>query len=406
MKTKFILSSVIIAAISISAVNAKNKKKVEKPQDYVFTTVKELPITSIKNQSSSSTCWSFSTISFLESEAIKKGASKDIDLSEMFPVYMGYSDKADKYIRLSGNLNFAPGSSFGDVLYTLKHYGMVPDKEMNGLNYGDTIHRHAEMDAVTKAYVDAILKRPHKRLTTAWHRGFNGILDSYLGKVPEKFVVDGKEYTPKSYAEALKLNADDYVSITSFTHHPYYTSFPIEVPDNWRWDLSYNVTLDDLVRIMDYAIENDYTIAWGADVSENGFNRNGIGVVPDIEAIEKAGSDQEKWIGKSYAVQSMLVGPNKELSITTEMRQKGFDEGTTTDDHGMHIYGIAKDQNGTKYYMVKNSWGKAGKYNGIWYVSEPYVRYKTLNIVVNKNAIPNDIKEKLGIVKHNLNKVL
>ncbi len=393
----------MIMAIASSGVFAQKKAKAQeqKPMGYNFTVVKEMPITSIKNQNSSSTCWSFSAISFLESEAIKKGADTSLNLSEMFVVSKAYTDKAEKYLRLDGALNFSPGSSFGDVLYVLKHYGAVPDAEMPGLNYGEKSHKHGELDAVTRAYVDALLKKPLRKLSTAWKSGFEGIVAAYLGNLPTTFTVNGKEYTPKTYAESLKLNADDYVSLTSFSHHPFYSQFVLEVPDNWRWDLSYNLPLDELTKVIDNALENGYTVAWASDVSEAGFGRNGIGVVPDVAATEKAGSDQEKWIGVSKEAKEAALynknAPGKELVITQEMRQQGFDEGTTTDDHGMHIYGIAKDQNGTKYYMVKNSWGLSGAYKGIWYVSEPYVKYKTTNIVVNKNSIPKDIAKKLGI---------
>ncbi len=399
------LSTLLVVAVAMTSVNAqkKGKKEAEQPKGYEFTVVKENYITPVKNQASSGTCWSYSTISFLESEAVKNGAPQGIDLAEMYPVYNGYADKAVKFVRLDGWLNYEQGSSFGDVIYTLKHYGMVPQKEMEGLNYGTELNAHSELCGVLKAYVNVIKEKPNrKNITTAWHKGLTGILDAYLGEKPEKFVVEGVEYTPQTYAkEYLKLNADDYVSLTSFTHHPFYSQFPIEVPDNWRWDMSYNMPIDELMQVFDYAIENGYTIAWGSDVSERGFTRNGIGIVPDVEAAEKAaGSDEERWIGKSKEAKDAFLynlnAPGKELEITQTMRQQGYDNKTTTDDHGMHIYGIAKDQNGTKYYMVKNSWGETGKYKGIWYVSETFVKYKTMNIVVNKNAVPAAIREKLG----------
>ena len=399
------ISTWLLVAVAITSADAQKKGKkesAEAPKGYEFTVVKENYVTPVKNQANSGTCWSYSTVSFLESEAVKNGAPKDIDLADMYPVYMSYSDKAIKYVRLDGNLNYAQGGSFEDVIYTLKHYGMLPQAELEGLNYGTEKNAHGELSAVLKAYLGAVIKNPNKTLSTAWHRGLTGILDAYLGEVPEKFVVDGKEYTPQSYAkEYLKLNADDYVSITSFTHEPFYSQFAIEVPDNWRWGLSYNVPLDEMMEIFDSAIENGYTIAWGSDVSEKGFTRNGIAVAPDVEATQKAGSDEERWIGKSKdekdAILYNLNAPGKELNITQQMRQEGYDNKTTTDDHGMHIYGIAKDQNGTKYYMVKNSWGESGKYKGYWYASEPFVRWKTMNIVVNKKAIPQHIREKLGL---------
>lgn len=401
-KTLVLLMAAMMMAPGAFA-QKKAKKAEVKPEGYIFTTVKANPVTPIKNQSSSGTCWAFSTISFLESEAIKAGkADTTLNLSEMFIVSRAYSDKAEKYVRLDGNLNFAGGSDFGDVVTVFKNYGIVPENEMLGLNYGQKVHRHAELDAVLKAYVEAVAKKPMRTLSTAWKRGFEGILSAYLGDVPQKFTVNGKEYTPKSYEESLGLNLDDYVSLTSFTHHPFYESFVIEVPDNWRWSQSYNLPMDELEQVMDYAINNGYTFAWGADVSEKGFTRNGLGVVPDVAAAMKsAGSDQEKWIGVSKEDKEAAMynqnAPGKELEITQEMRQVAFDEGTTTDDHGMHVYGIAKDQNGTKYYIVKNSWGPSGKYKGIWYVSVPYVKYKTMNILINKNAIPSEIRAKLGL---------
>ena len=398
------LKSVILigASICMLSVNAFGQKKKapkqEEPQGYVFTTVVENPVTSIKNQSSTGTCWCFSALSFFESEIIKAGGP-EVDLAEMFVVSHAYADKAEKYVRLHGVLNFGPGSSFGDALYVMKHYGMVPNSEMEGLNYGTDAHQHGEMDAVTDAYVKAVVKNPNRKLSTAWKKGFQGILDAYLGERPEKFVVDGKEYTPKTYMESLPINLDDYVDIVSWTHIPYYEETIQEVPDNWRWEKAYNVPLEDMMAIIDNALNNGYTLAWASDVSEKGFTRDGIGVVPDTEAIKKAaGSDEARWIGADPRNPGKTVAtPGPELTITPEMRQAGYDNYQTTDDHGMHMYGIAKDQNGTKYYIIKNSWGAAGTYKGIWYVSESFVKYKTMDILVNKNAIPQDIRTKLGL---------
>lgn len=398
------LKSVILigASVCMLSVNAfaqkKKGQKPEEPQGYVFTTVVENSVTSIKNQSSTGTCWCFSALSFFESEIIKAGGP-EVDLAEMFVVSHAYADKAEKYVRLHGVLNFGPGSSFGDALYVMKHYGMVPNSEMEGLNYGTDAHQHGEMDAVTDAYVKAVVKNPNRKLSTAWKKGFQGILDAYLGERPEKFVVDGKEYTPKTYMESLPINLDDYVDIVSWTHIPYYEETIQEVPDNWRWEKAYNVPLEDMMAIIDNALNNGYTLAWASDVSEKGFTRDGIGVVPDTEAIKKAaGSDEARWIGADPRNPGKTVAtPGPELTITPEMRQAGYDNYQTTDDHGMHMYGIAKDQNGTKYYIIKNSWGAAGTYKGIWYVSESFVKYKTMDILVNKNAIPQDIRTKLGL---------
>lgn len=395
--------ALIVASVCMLSVNsfAQKKKapKQEEPQGYVFTTVVENPVTSIKNQNSTGTCWCFSALSFFESEIIKAGGPQDIDLSEMFVVSHAYADKAEKYVRLHGVLNFGPGSSFGDALYVMKHYGMVPNSEMVGLNYGTEGHVHGEMDAVTEAYVKAVVKNPNRKLTTAWHKGFQGILDAYLGKRPEKFVVAGVEHTPKSYMESLPINLDDYVDIVSWSHIPYYEETIQEVPDNWRWEKAYNVPLDDMMAIIDNALNNGYTLAWASDVSEKGFTRDGIGVVPDTEAIKKAaGSDEARWIGADPRNPGKTVAtPGPELTITPEMRQAGYDNYQTTDDHGMHMYGIAKDQNGTKYYIIKNSWGASGTYKGVWYVSESFVRYKTMDVLVNKNAIPQEIRAKLGL---------
>ena len=290
----------------------------------------------------------------------------------------------------------------GDVIYAIRDHGIVPDAEMPGLNYGTERHQHGELIAGLKGYMNGILKNPNRKLSSAWLNGLKGILAAYLGPIPEKFNYKGVEYTPESYLKALNLNPDDYVDFTSWTHLSYYEKHPVEVADNWRWTQSWNLPLDEFVSIIDYAINNGYTVAWASDVSEQGFTRNGIGLVPDMDAIKKqaeeAGSDQAHWLGiTAPGARPNFDKPVPELTITPEMRQQGYEEKTTTDDHGMHIYGIAKDQNGNKYYMVKNSWGETGKYKGIWYVSEAYVRYKTMDLMVHKDAIPKDIKKKIGI---------
>lgn len=395
------MRKIVLAAAASAAfvwpVAADDAGKSPDAPEYEFTVVKENPISSIKDQHRSGTCWCFSALSFLESEIMRTKGYDDVDLSEMFVVSKSYHDRAVKYVRLDGHLNFAAGSSFGDVLHVIRDYGIVPQEVMPGLNYGTEKPEHFEMDAALKGYVDAIVQNPNKTLTTAWLDGLDGILKAYLGEAPEEFTVDGVTYTAESYRDWLGINPDDYVSITSFTHHPFWSSFPIEVCDNWRWDYSWNVPLDDMMRIMYNAIENGYTIAWGSDVSEKGFTRNGLGTVPDVDPAPAGGSDQEKWIGKDTSGQETEASAAEEKVITQDMRQDGYDRKTTTDDHGMQIYGIAEDQNGTMYFMVKNSWGDAGKYKGIWYVSDAFVRYKTINFVVHKDALPKDIRKKLGI---------
>ena len=405
MSIKHIITALCICCMISPALSAQKKKKeAAQPEGYQFETVIEIPTTSIKNQSSTGTCWCFSAISFFESEILRNGYTEPLDLSEMFMVHKSYQEKAEKYVRLHGALNFGPGSSFGNVLYGLKNYGIVPDSVMDGLNYGTDTHRHGELHGVLAAYLDVIIRNPNRQLSTAWQRGFKSILDAYLGECPETFTVNGKEYNPHTYVESLGINLDDYIDVTSWTHKPFYEKMIIEVPDNWLWESSMNVPIDDLVAIIDNALENGYSVAWAADVSEKGFNRNGLGIVPDYEALEaeikEVGSDQAHWIGTDKSADPQAIAfeaPCPELEITQEMRQIGYDTYQTTDDHGMHIFGLAKDQNGKKYYMVKNSWGDSGKYHGIWYVSEAYVRYKTMDILVNKNAIPADIRAKMGL---------
>lgn len=389
--------ALLALAISFSMVAQKNKQK--KEEGFVFTTVKENPISTVKNQNRSSTCWSFSALGFLESEVLRK-QGREVDLSEMFVVSHTMRERGELYVRLHGNATFAPGGSFYDILYTMKHHGLVPQESMPGIMYGEELPVHNELDAVASAYINAIAKGNFKKLTPVWQNGFKAIYDTYLGECPETVVVDGVEMTPLEYVESLDLNADDYVSLTSFTHHPFYSQFAIEIEDNWRHSLSYNLPIDEFMEVMDYAVNNGYTVAWGADVSEEGFTRDGIAVMPDAEkGAELTGSDMARWTGMTQVDRrkELTSRPLPEMVVTQEMRQTAFDNWQTTDDHGMLIFGIAKDQNGKQYFMVKNSWGTSSQYKGIWYASETFVKYKTINVVLHKDAIPAAIARKLGI---------
>lgn len=368
---------------------------------FEFTTVKENPITSIKNQNRSGTCWAFSSLGFFEAELLRMGKG-EYDLCEMFLVHKTYEDRAKAAVRTHGDISYSQGGSFYDAVYCMKHYGMVPQTAMPepGTLYGDTLPNFGELDKVTSAYVSAIAKGDLKKLSPAWFKGFNAVLDTYLGEEPKTFTYNGKEYTPKTYMESTGLNMNDYVSLTSYTHHPFYESFIIEVQDNWRWGTSYNLPIDEFMEVMDYAVRNGFTFAWGSDVSETGFTRDGICVCPDEKAApELDGSDMARWLGLSAAQRrsEMTTKPSPEIEVTQEMRQEAYDNWETTDDHGMIIYGIAKDQTGKEYFMVKNSWGKSGKYNGIWYASKTFVKYKTMNILIHKDGIPKAIAKKLGI---------
>jgi aminopeptidase C len=395
MKRLFVPLFILCFSFSVFA-----QEEQKKADEFQFTTIKALPITSVKNQASSGTCWCFSGLGQIESELLRQGKG-EFDLSEMFVVHKNYGDKAKKYIRLHGVGNFSAGGSFADVLDCIKDYGIVPNDAQPGLNYGEKSHRHGELDSSLKAYVDAIVKNPNRKLSSVWFTALTKITDTYLGECPETFTYDGKQYTPQSFAQFLGINPDNYISITSFTHHPFYTAFPIEVPDNWRWANSYNVPLNELIQIIDNSIDKGYTVAWASDVSEKGFNRKGIAVVPDADAKEGPGSDQAHWLGLTPTERenriNNLSSPVPEKTITQEMRQEGFDNFETGDDHGMLIYGTAQDQNGSKYYLVKNSWGTENTYKGTWYVSVPFVAYKTISIVVHKDALPKDLAKKLNI---------
>ena len=368
-----------------------------------FTVVKENPITSIKNQNQAGTCWCYSSLAFIESELLRMGKG-EYDFSEMFLVHNTYLDRAEKAVRTHGDVSFAQGGSFYDVIYGMEAFGLVPEEEMRpGVMYGMTLSNHNELTAVSDAVVAAIAKGNLRSLQVSpdgemlWKKSIEAIHDIYLGERPEKFTYNGVEYTPKSFYDSLGLNASDYVSLTSFTHHPFYTSFALEIPDNWRWAQSYNLPIDELMEVFDNAIMEGYTIAWGSDVSEKGFTRQGTAVLPeDVAGTDLQGSDMAKWLNLTEE-QKQAATAGAQKWCTQEERQLAFDNWETTDDHGMQIYGIAKDQNGTEYYMVKNSWGEAGTYKGIWYASKAFVRYKTMNIIVHKSALPKDIGKKLGL---------
>lgn len=368
---------------------------------FEFTTVKANPISSVKNQNRSSTCWCFSTLSFFESELLRLG-QKEYDFSEAFVVNKTMMDRAVKSVRTHGDVSFSPGGFASDVEYCWKHYGIIPQDAMPAMGslQGLQLPNNNELDKVAGAYVKSITDMEDGPLSPLWKQGLQSIYDAYLGKCPEKFTYEGREYTPKSFAESLPINIDDYVTISSFTHVPFYEKFVIEVQDNWRWSQAYNVTIDEMMQIVDYAIDKGFCIAWGSDVSEQGFSRNGIGQLPDVENMSLSGSDMARWTGmtSSYERREFLTSkPLPELEPTQELRQKGYDNWETTDDHGMLIYGKAKDQNGKEYYMVKNSWGTDNPYQGTWYFTKAFVAVKSIDIMLHKDGLPKDIAKKLGI---------
>lgn len=401
MKKLLVILLAALMAVPISA-GTKKKKEEKKEEGYVFTTLKSLPITSVKDQAQSGTCWCFSGLSFLESELLRIGKGEQ-DLCEMFVVHKTMEDRAQQAVRTHGDVSFSQGGSFYDVIYCWQNYGIVPQGAMPepGKPYGAEKINHNELDAIASGVVNAIAKGKQHKLSPVWKSTITDIYDKYLGVCPEKFILDGVEYTPQNYAQSLGLNMDDYVSLTSYTHHPFYKPFILEIQDNWRWAQSYNLPLDEFMQVFDYAINSGYTIAWGSDVSEAGFSRNGIAVMPDTKSKgeDLKGSDMAHWLGLTpdQRQNEALEHPVPQLKITQEMRQLAYDNWETTDDHGMLIYGIAKDQIGNQYYLVKNSWGSFGKYAGIWYASKEFVAYKTMNILVHKNGVPAEIRRKLGI---------
>lgn len=403
LSMKKLLSAVMMAVTGLSVCAQEPvEEKNDSTGGFVFTDVKVVKTTPVKDQNKSGTCWCFASTSFFEDEIMRKGGP-ELDLSEMYTVRQCYLDKADNYVRMNGATNFAAGGSVMDVPYVWKRYGAVPEEVYSGLAYGEEKHVHGELDAVLKAYLDAVRRNPNKRISTAWRKGYEAILDAYLGAVPETFTVDGVTYTPQSYAASLPIDVDDYVGITSFTHHPYYEPFVLEVADNWLWGKYYNVPMEEMKAIVDASIENGYPVVWAADVSEGGFNWNkGYAVMPKpTNAADLEGTELARWVKLSDKERSKkqfeIDGPVDEIAVTQELRQEGFDRQETTDDHGMEIVGIATDQNGNRYYKVKNSWDTNQVYDGFFYVSEPYFLAKTIDVYVNKAVLPKDIKKKLGL---------
>lgn len=381
----------IILLTSCFAISAQEKTN-KKDSEYKFTVVKSLEAAPVQNQNMTSTCWSFSSLSFFESEIIRLGKAKDLNLSEMFVVRKTYSSKADNYVRMHGKTNFGEGGGFPDVLNVLKNYGAVPEEAYTGKKDATAPHNHKMLETTLKNILQPTSLDETQKIDFSFiHNSINAVCDEFLGKVPEKFDYKGKSYTPKSYAEATGLNANDYVFLTSFSHHPFYSQFVLEVPDNWNWELMYNLPLNEFQEVMSSAVTNGFSFAWAADVSEKGFMyKEGLAIVPETPFAQL--TDDER--------KNLSLKPQKQLTITQELRQKAFDNYETQDDHGMHILGMAKDQNNTPYYIVKNSWGKeSNQCDGYFYASESYVLYKTTSIMIHKKALPAAIAKKLNITQ-------
>ena len=399
---KRIVLSLGLALGSMLSVSASSKAEPVNPDSTGFKFTDEIVIktTPVKDQNKTGTCWSFSTVSFFENE-ILKATGKEVDLSEMFIVHHCYLDKAIKYVRMDGTINFAEGGNTHDVPYVFKNYGALPEEVYSGLNYGEDKHNHKELITVMRNYMDGVKSIPNKKLSTAWFKGLEGILDAYLGVMPEKFTFEGKEYTPRSYWDSFGINVDNYLKFSSFTHHPFYEKFALEVADNWLWGMCYNVKMNELKEITDYALSKGYSVAWAADVSEGGFQwYNGFAILPkERTQADMEGTELARWVKLSdkdrEAEKFEFKGPVPEIEVTQEMRQEMFDSHETSDDHGMVIVGTAHDQEGNRYYKVKNSWDTNQVYDGYFYVSEAYFLAKTIDIMVNKDAVPKSVISKL-----------
>lgn len=392
MKIHSLLLSTLFITTGLHAQDDLIKKISANKSDtvgFLFTTVVSAETTPVEDQGSSGTCWSYSTGSFLESEMIKKGGPS-IHLSKIYPARMTYEEKAVNYLRMHGSLNYGDGGLGHDAVNMYGKYGAMPEEAYTGLNFGNDENEFAEMQGVLKGMLDALLKAPNGgKLTPAWRIAFNGVLDAYLGAVPAEFTYDGKSYTAQSFADqVVKLDANDYVEFISGTDGPYYTKSMLLVPDNWMYQPAWNVPVEDMTSIIDNALRAGYTVAWGGDVSEPTFSwKNGVAftTMEDAEKLTKAERME------------LFKSPQPEPVITAEMRQTAYDNFATTDDHGMQLTGIAQDQNGKEWYIVKNSWGETNDHKGYLYMSKAYVQYKTTAFMVNKKAVPNGVMKKIGL---------
>jgi len=371
-----VLFLVLTFILNPSWVAGQEKKPAEVKPEFQMTILKQIPAISVKSQASTGTCWCFATTSMLESELMRLGKG-EVGLSEMFTINNVYAEKASQYVKFHGTCNFADGGAQHDVMNSIKKFGIVPRDIYPGLNYGETSHKHGELNAVLSGIVQTVVKNPNGKISPVWMKGINGVLDAYLGEKPLSFSYNGKMMTPKEFAKELGINPDDYVEFSSYTHHPFYEKFVLEVPDNWAQQAMYNVPIDDLMEIIDYSLNKGISISWEADISDLGF-KEGFG------RIMADGSDVNN-----------PQSPEKE--ITQVDRQYMFDSYQLTDDHAMHLTGIAQDQFGNKYYLEKNSWGEGGKFKGYSYLSVPFMRMRTMSIMLHKDGVPPQIANKIGL---------
>lgn len=377
--------SLFILIIIVANVHSQGKKS--KEDAYEFKITHNVKTTPIKDQGKTGTCWSFATTSFIETELIRMEKGEHI-LSTMYNVRFAYPQKTKRYVRYSGNAAFGMGGQAHDVFNVIKEFGIVPEEIYPAMNIKEEKHNHGELDAVIKAIADAVIRNKGGKITPVWPKVIDAALDVYLGIPPKEFFYKGIKYSPTSFVDSLGLNVNDYVEFTSFTHHPFYEWIDLEVPDNWSRDKYYNIPIDVMMHMIDSSLIAGYSVLWDGDTSEKDFSKKGIAIVPE-EENSTVDEDEEK--DKKYE-------PVKEKFITQQMRQETFDNQTTTDDHLMHITGLAKDKRGYTFYYTKNSWGtKDKKFDGYWYISEPYIRLKTIAVVLHKDVIPDWLKKKINI---------
>lgn len=399
MMKRFLLVSMMLASVGTLGVMAQQ----DAPRSgYKFEMIKEAAVSPVKNQQSTGTCWCYATISFLESELIRMGKPV-YDLSEMFAVRNAYNEKGLKFVRSYGNNNFSEGGQAHDVIAMVEKYGIVPESVYDGLKYSSDYHIHREMCSAMEGMLKGVNENPNKKMTPVWPLAFGAIIDTYMGAIPERFTYEGKEYTPKSFAQSLGINLNDYVELTSYQLYPFYEAVELDIPDNWSHSRYYNLPLDDFMEVINSALKKGYSVAWDGDVSEKGFSHiNGLAILPTNEPTQMVNAEADKWqsLSKEEKANRMysFVEPVPEMKVDDAGRQESFDNRQSTDDHLMHLTGVLKDQNGTLYYKTKNSWGtERNPFDGYLYMSEPYVKMKTTAIMVHKDAIPQAIRAKLGL---------